>query len=275
MRERVARRYPTQPKAQRTRRLVVARSGEHDAVGRDDVRRVTGRGVDPAANDARSPVRSERPVLHPDLIRRTALLDWFSAHRTESVVAIVAGAGYGKTTLLAQADEADARPFGWVSLEERDNDPRVLATHVARGLDQLDRVGDQSGRIGRASINRPWVLVLDNVHVLRDRECLNIVAELCACVPHGSQLMLAGRAEPDVGLARVRAERRLAELDRDKLTLDPIEAGALLNAVGMDLPEAEVAELTRLTEGWAAGLYLTALSLCKERVSRSAELCPR
>jgi LuxR family transcriptional regulator, maltose regulon positive regulatory protein len=83
----------------------------------------------------------------------------------------------------------------------------------------------------------------------------------CAFVPDGSQLLLAGRAEPQLGLARLRAERRLAELGRDELTLDQIEAGALLSAAGEDLTAPDVAELTRRTEGWAAGLYLAALSL--------------
>ena len=297
MPERVARRYPTQPKAERKRWLAGAGSEGNETRALDDLRRLAFREGTPLVDDGSSRQQPERPALHPELIRRTALLDWFSAHRNESVVAIFAGAGYGKTTLLAQADQADTRPFAWVSLNERDNDPRVLVTHLARGLDQLDGMGDQLDGIGRtavealqlhpssvssaivprleaalASIDRPSVLVLDDVHVLHDRECLNIVAALCACVRDGSQLMLAGRAEPDVGLARVRAERRLAELDRDKLALDPIEAGALLSAAGVELPAAEVDALTRRTEGWAVGLYLTALSLRRARRSESAEL---
>jgi LuxR family transcriptional regulator, maltose regulon positive regulatory protein len=301
MPERVARRHATQSSPERKRRLFVAGSASRDATGVDDIRGMAGRGVDPVADDVRSLALSERPVLHPDLIRRTALLEWVAAHRTESVVAIFAGAGYGKTTLLAQAEEADARPFAWVSLDERDNDPLVLVRHLARGLEQLDGIGGQSGGIGQvvvetlgdagpgavgsavvprlgaalASIDRPSVLVLDDVHVLRDRDCLNVVAALCGCVPRGSQLMLAGRVEPDVGLARVRADRRLAELDRDRLALDAAEAGALLSAAGVDLPEAEVAELTERTEGWAVGLYLMALSLRRRRRSGSGEPCPR
>ena len=73
--------------------------------------------------------------------------------------------------------------------------------------------------------------------------------------------MLAGREEPLLGLARLRAERRLAELGRDELAFDAVEARGLLHAAGVDLTGPEVAELTRRTEGWAAGLYLSALSL--------------
>jgi LuxR family transcriptional regulator, maltose regulon positive regulatory protein len=283
VRERVERRDLTQLKGEGKRPLAAVGSARCDEARADEEQELARRAVDLLADDV---VSGERPGLHPDLIRRTALLEWFSAHRTESVVAMFAGAGYGKTTLLAQAAQADARPFAWVSLEERDNDPLVLVTHLARGLDELDGIGDQPGRIGRpeaeilgsgpgdawseavprlgaalASTSRPLVLVLDDVHVLGDPECLNIVASLCACVGDGSQVILAGRAAPDVGLSRLRAERRLAELDRDRLALDPIEAGALLSAAGVDLPAAAIAELTERTEGWAVGLYLIALSL--------------
>jgi len=78
---------------------------------------------------------------------------------------------------------------------------------------------------------------------------------------HGSELVVAGRAEPQLGLPRLRAERRVAELGRHDLAFDPIVAGALLSAAGLDLTSGDVAELTRRTEGWATGLYLTALSL--------------
>ncbi len=49
-------------------------------------------------------------------------------------MAVFAPAGYGKTTLLAQAPEFDGRRFGWISLEDADNDPVVLAAHLAQAL---------------------------------------------------------------------------------------------------------------------------------------------
>jgi len=129
---------------------------------------------------------SERPVLDRELVRREALLDWFSVHRAEAVVAIFAPAGYGKTPLLGQADEADERPVGWVSLHDRDNDPLELMSHLASALDQLARAGPAifdrlqgwpseswSSAIPRlaaafASRERPAVFVLDDVHVLEN-----------------------------------------------------------------------------------------------------------
>jgi ATP/maltotriose-dependent transcriptional regulator MalT len=233
---------------------------------------------------------SGRPVLHPDLIQRTALLEWFEEHRAEPVVAVFAPAGYGKTTLLAQAADADPRPVVWVSLQGGDDDRDVLVRRLATALEQISTQGarvreaqfpalawsEAVHELGEAlaSIRRPSVVVIDHIHVLHDRDCLRLVAALLAYVPEGSQLVLAGRAEPELGLARVRAERRLAELGRDELALDAGEAGALLSAAGVELPTSEVAELMRRTEGWAVGLYLLALShrstLAGPRMVRSA-----
>jgi LuxR family transcriptional regulator, maltose regulon positive regulatory protein len=238
----------------------------------------------------RPPPSYERAVQHGDLIRRTALLDWFTAHRTAAVVDIVAPAGYRNTTLISQAAEADKRPFACVAHQDYDNDPVVLMTHVAEGLGRIVGVGPAAlerlrfrtsaqwstifPRLGAAfaSIKRRSVIVLDDVHLLHRRDCLDVVA-VCAYVPDGSQLLLTGRAEPQLGVARVRAERRLAELGRDELALDAIEAAALLSTTGVDLPGLDVAELTRRTEGWAAGLHLSALSL-RERRSVDREAVP-
>ena len=203
-------------------------------------------------------------------------------------MAIFAPAGYGKTTLLGHAAEGDVRPFAWVSLEDRDNDPAVLMTHVARGLDRVARVGEDvfealrfpasalwSSTVPRlgaafASVASSVVVVLDDVHLLRDRTCLDVVTALFGYVAQGSQLVVAGREEPPLGLARVRAERRLAELGRNELAFETAEAGGLLRAAGVDLTGPEVVELTQRTEGWPAGLYLAALSLRDGSIDREA-----
>ena len=94
----------------------------------------------PAAVEAGSALGSGPPALHPDLVKRPALMDWFSAHHAQSVVAIFAPAGYGKTTLVAQAAEADTRPFVWVSLGRRDNDPVELVARLVEALGRLSGV---------------------------------------------------------------------------------------------------------------------------------------
>jgi LuxR family maltose regulon positive regulatory protein len=65
----------------------------------------------------------------------------------------------------------------------------------------------------------------------------------------------------------MRVDGRLVELGADALALSDVEADALLTAAGVELTTTEVSELNRHAEGWAAGLYLAALSLAQGKAS--------
>jgi len=62
------------------------------------------------------------------------------------------------------------------------------------------------------SMSSPIVLVLDDVHVLHNFECRVAVSVLADHVPDGSRLVLAGRADPPLRVARLRAEGRILEI---------------------------------------------------------------
>jgi len=196
---------------------------------------------------------------------------------------VVAPAGYGKTTLLSQWAEANGQAFAWVSVDEPDNDPKVLLTYVAEALDEVQPVGERVfaalaspgssvpgsvvPRLGAAfsSMTSPVALVLDDVHVLHNSECRSALSVLADHVPGGSRLVLAGRDEPPLRVARLRAEGKVLEIGPGELSLTPGEAASLLRGAGAVLGEDEVAALHRRTEGWPAGLYLAALYLREDR----------
>jgi LuxR family maltose regulon positive regulatory protein len=208
-----------------------------------------------------------------------ALLDRLRKGGSFPVLSVVAPAGYGKTTLLAQWAERNGQAFAWVSLDDRDNDPKVLLTYVAEALDAIEPIdervfdalaspgssvpGSVVPRLGSAlaSITSPVALVLDDVHVLHDRECRAAMPVLADHVPYGSQLVLAGRDAPPLPIARLRAEGRVMEIGPGDLALTLTEAASLLREAGIVLGQDDLAELHRRIEGWPAGLYLAALSL--------------
>jgi LuxR family maltose regulon positive regulatory protein len=107
----------------------------------------------------------------------------------------------------------------------------------------------------------PAVLVLDDVHVLHNRECRAAVSALADHVPAGSRLVLAGRARPPLRIAQLRAAGKLVEIGPADLALTAEEAASLLREAGVVLNEAELADLHQRTEGWPAALYLAALYL--------------
>ncbi len=192
---------------------------------------------------------------------------------------MVAPSGYGKTTLLSQWAERSGQAFAWVSADEGDNDPKVLLSYVAEALDAVEPVsarvfealasphssvpGSVVPRLGSAfwSMTVPVVLVLDDVHLLHNSECRAALSVLADHVPAGSRLVLAGREDPPLRIARLRAEGRILEIGPGDLSLTREEAAALLRDAELTLGEDDVAALHRRTEGWPVGLYLAVLYL--------------
>jgi len=60
------------------------------------------------------------------MVRRSSLIDRLAHADPRPIVSVVAPPGYGKTTLLSQWAERNGQAFAWVSVDEADNDPKVL-----------------------------------------------------------------------------------------------------------------------------------------------------
>ncbi|MGZ4318246.1 MAG: LuxR C-terminal-related transcriptional regulator [Gaiellaceae bacterium] len=218
------------------------------------------------------------PPLRPGLVSRTVLVNKLRATTTIPVATVVAPAGYGKTTLLSQWAARDSRLFAWVTLDDRDNDPVVLLRHIAAALMRDRPLDDRlvealrnapaalwSKAVPRLaaelSARSPIVLVLDDFNLLRSRGSLETIAALIDDEAEGSMLVASTRVTPTLPLAPLRASGRLLELGADALALSKREAQLLLRATGVSLSEARTAELIDQCEGWAAALYLAALSI--------------
>jgi hypothetical protein len=170
------------------------------------------------------------PSARAGTVRCSLLIELLARGDPRPVVLVVAPAGYGKTTLLSQWAERSGQAFAWVSLDERDNDPKVLLTYVAAALDAVEPIGERvfdalasAGRsvpgpvvsaLGFAfsSMTLPVVLVLDDVHVLDDPDCWAAVSVLADHVPPGSRLVLSGRGAPLLAVARLRTAGRMSEI---------------------------------------------------------------
>ncbi len=200
------------------------------------------------------------PAVRRGALVRTPLVNRLRAAAGTPVVVLVAPAGYGKTTLLSQWSMRDKRPFAWLALDEGDNDAAALTAGLASALD-LPRSPRREALPNALSALGPVVLVLDDIHLLRARACVEAVTTLVPYLPSGSTLVLAGRSASRLRLARLRAEGALFELGRDDLALSDREAAVVVRDAGVDLDEEAVARLNARAEGWAAGLYLAALSL--------------
>src|SRR4051812_10721743 len=224
------------------------------------------------------------PILPSAPVERSRLLERLAAVPDDvPLVLLTAPAGYGKTTLLSQWAAADRRRFGWVSLDNVDSDPVRLAHHVALALDRMDALdrprvlnsvvlralaaGNASPHVLAlphllASLrprSQPGVLVLDDVHELVNVEAMNFVEALAAGVPPGFHIAIGTRL--GLSLARSRSEGRCVELGPDDLTFTEDEARQVFAVAGVTCSGQEVAAVIRRTQGWPAGVHLSALAL--------------
>jgi LuxR family maltose regulon positive regulatory protein len=214
---------------------------------------------------------------------RAGLLGRLAASRTRPVVVVSGPAGSGKSTLAAQLLDVDERARAIVRLAEHDDDPAVLALRL---VDALTEIGPDAAA-ARAVVTRaeprfsgvvlptvtrlaasreqPYVVVVDDIHLLRHAQSLDLLAALADGIPSGSWLVLLTRERTPVRLARARAHGRLLELGPVDLAFDIDEATQLLHNLDLQVPVSDVMALVEHTEGWAVGLYLSGLAMQRDR----------
>lgn len=222
------------------------------------------------------------PALRRQLISRVALVQVLSADDGRKLTLLDAPAGWGKTTLLAQwiARERERNAVAWLSLDLADNDPARFWTYVVAAVQKacpglatnaVELIGVQADLqqvvlptlLNEVTgLDEGIVLILDDYHVVRTRAIHEEMAFFIERMPANLSLVIATRSDPPLPLARLRARGHLLEIRADDLRFAEGEASRMLNDVlGLGLAAEDVELLCQRTEGWAAGLYLAALSL--------------
>jgi LuxR family maltose regulon positive regulatory protein len=209
-------------------------------------------------------------------VARTRLDDAYS-RGTGRVVRVLAPAGYGKSTLVARWAAHEHREVRWLDVEPTDDDPvallgsldRVLADLLGRRLTEggagpiaADRTSASRLRAAVAATTTPFVLVLDDVHLVTDPAALDLVRAVAAGVPAVSTVVLAGRAHHDAdGVAALRLSPGVVDLTTEHLAFDLAETEEMLVAGGLSLDVADLTLLDEQFEGWPAALRLAGLVL--------------
>jgi ATP/maltotriose-dependent transcriptional regulator MalT len=222
-----------------------------------------------------------RPSLRQHTVERKRLHDTLRLGRTLPLTLVVAPAGWGKSTLVAEWLAQDGIAAGWVSLDGGDSDPMRFWRYLLLAADQagspagaaalrrLDAAGSDVLRdVLPAFVNAlvtadaPLLLVLDDYHLVTSAQVHTSVTRLLDRSPPQLHLMLIARADPALPLGRLRVRGDLAELRAEDLRFSAAEAlDFFSDRPGSQLSEQDVLRLLAMTEGWAAGLQLASLRL--------------
>ncbi|HEX6725548.1 MAG TPA: tetratricopeptide repeat protein [Gaiella sp.] len=201
---------------------------------------------------------------------------------------IVAGAGFGTSTLLAAW--ATDQNCAWYTVSPDDVSLATFARGVADALrlrvpalpvDAAKAVeagaGPGSGEVdagrGRGfaalicetlqnELRRDLVLVIDDAHeVASSPGAIQTIEALCRQAPERLHLVIASRAELPFPVERLRGQGQVLELTGSQLAFDVDETATLLAALTGETDPALAAELHRLTGGWPAAVRLAVESL--------------
>jgi ATP/maltotriose-dependent transcriptional regulator MalT len=220
------------------------------------------------------------PPPRPTLVPRPRLTAALSKALAHSLTLVSAPAGYGKTTLVSNWLREIDVPSAWLSLDEADNDPSRFLQYFTTVLQtviptiQEDRPGMlqaaqpapfdvlMSSLINEITAHAaPFVLVLDDFHLIHAQPVLEMLTFLLEHMPPSMHLVLLSRTDPPLPLARLRARAQLVDIRASQLRFTSDEIAAFLDEMGLSLPADDIAALEARTEGWIASLQLAALSL--------------
>lgn len=219
--------------------------------------------------------RTAAPEFPSGFVDRSALIDGIKTGGSR-LVTVIAPAGCGKTSFLAEWSQSEDRATGWLTLREEDNDPaaviRLLAHACAAFASEANSVFAQistseDSLLGRMAptlavalsrCEQPFVLFIDDVHVLSDLGCLDALEVALGRIPSGSQVVLASRQHPP-GLARQRLTSSAAQVSAADLRIDRIGASKIAEDVGVHVAAETLEEWVERCDGWAAGVHMCAL----------------
>jgi LuxR family maltose regulon positive regulatory protein len=236
------------------------------------------------------------PILTQNLITRPRLYSRLDAvlQPGQKLAVISAPAGFGKTTFISQwlRNIPDIYRVGWYSLDENDNtltrffsylvsalrraDPSIgvgfmdmVETHPELKSEEL--ISYTINQIIESSSN--FLLIVDDIHFITNPEIFHALSNLIDHLPSNMRLVISGRVDPSLPMARWRARGQLVEIRTSDLRFNNEETGIFVkqSKVLSSTDNSIIDALSKSTEGWAAGLQMTLLAFHSEFQAKGGE----
>lgn len=235
-----------------------------------------------ADSDLAPVIRSkiQPPPLRSTTLTRQRLIDRLHESTASRVTLLIAEAGYGKTTLLADFAARSGKRTLWYRLDPTDADAITWTNYLIAACREVDPTfGTATLRLlsesrgtnpPRSAVLEmlagefvawsaaPTALVLDDFHrVDRSAEACEVVYRLIETAPPWLHLVISTRRRPPLELARLAVAGELAEITSEELRFSDAETSRLFaECYGRPLERDVVRTIEQRTRGWAASLAL-------------------
>ena len=199
------------------------------------------------------------------------------AVRSRRFVYVGAPAGSGKTVSALLWLRKVKRPAVWIGLDRYDNVPSVFYKQLACGIFSLQPNNDAMRAVLESTVfsaspvehvvqllaemrplDRPCVLVLDDLHLIENREIVKSLPAVLRRLPGAFAVLLLSRAQLPGEWKALGAKGSPAVLGADDLRFTPDEIRSYFDTLGRFITPDETRLIHVATEGWAIGV--TALS---------------
>jgi LuxR family maltose regulon positive regulatory protein len=213
------------------------------------------------------------PARHVSRSRLLAELD----HAADLPLTLLsAGPGSGKTVLLTDWVRHGEAQVAWLTPTPADAAPRrfwrLLESALREGGAERDQPIATPRRGGTDLVQTLFsrvpespgqlVVIIDDAHVLTHPDVLEGLDSLIRGGQQpGLRLILAARNDPLLPLHRYRLAGQMHELRAADLAMTPAEIAEVLAIHGVTLPARDFGLLVARTEGWAAGVRLSAMRM--------------
>lgn len=224
------------------------------------------------------------PSLSSNTIKRQRLLNQVNSADQTPVILVVAPAGYGKTTLLrgwADLLQAEQWKTAWLTLDNYDNSllrfwayllaaVRLQAPSFQAKAESIFRSQSQpeDWSILNEAINEMaqlpgrFCLFLDDFETILAADILQSLTYFIKNLPANFCLVISGRTNPPLPLARLKTHWHVLEISAEELSFTTQEAqDYLLQAMNLNLSAVQLKTILDVTHGWIAGLQIATLSI--------------
>jgi len=221
------------------------------------------------------------PPAGNNIVHRSELFEKLNIGLSRKLILISAPAGFGKTTVVSDWIDQNKIPTAWFSLDNGDNDPAVFLSYIISGIQSIHTAFGQgalallnspnapSGESIASllineilNINQNFLLVLDDFHLINSSEVLKLITYLIEHIPGNIHIVILARSDPALSVSRLRSQHQMVELRSSDLSFSANNISILFNKkLKLGLSIDDVYSLETKTEGWIAGLQLTALSM--------------